>query len=80
LHGAAELVGALARNCIHGRGRREEALALRLVSSVVPAAELLAEAERVAAQIARAPRALVARTKAKIVRRARIEFQTTLDL
>lgn len=58
----------------------EEALALRLVFAVVPPDALLAAAGRVAAQIARAPRALLARTKAKAARRARIDFETTLDL
>jgi enoyl-CoA hydratase len=74
--------GAVARDlCLTGRRvDAQEALALRLVSAVVPPDELPAEAARVAAQIARAPRALLARTKAKIARRARIEFQTTLDL
>jgi enoyl-CoA hydratase len=74
--------GAVARElCLTGRRvDAQEALELRLVSTVVPPDELPAEAARFAAQIARAPRALLARTKAKIARRARIEFQATLDL
>jgi enoyl-CoA hydratase len=74
--------GAVARElCLTGRRvDAEEALALRLVSAVVPPDALLVEAGRVAAEIARAPRALLARTKAKAARRARIDFQTTLEL
>jgi enoyl-CoA hydratase len=56
-----------------------EALALGLVSSVVPAAQVLDEARRLAALAARAPREVLVRTKAKAVRRAGVAG-TTLDL
>ena len=57
-----------------------EALRLRLVSSVVPPEHLPGEVARVTAQIARAPREVLVRTKAKIIRRAGIAPGTTLDL
>jgi enoyl-CoA hydratase/carnithine racemase len=57
-----------------------EARALRLVSSVVPAAELADEVQRWAAQILRAPRELLLRTKQKIIRRAGAHPARTLDL
>ena len=74
--------GALARElCLTGRQLTAvEALALRIVSAVVPAAELEAESRRWAAQIVRAPREVLKRTKAKIIRRAAVVFQTTLEL
>jgi enoyl-CoA hydratase len=78
-----ELVGgAVARElCLTGRRiDAVEALAVRLVSAVVPQADLMAEAARWAARIARAPRPLLLRTRAKIRRRAGIAFRTTLDL
>ncbi|MBI4518744.1 MAG: enoyl-CoA hydratase/isomerase family protein [Deltaproteobacteria bacterium] len=74
--------GALARElCLTGRSvGAAEALALRLVSAVVPAEELEAQTRRWAAQIVRTPRDILKRTKAKIIRRAAIGFRTTLDL
>ena len=74
--------GALARElCLTGRQvTAAEALALRIVSAVVPAAELEAESRRWAAQIVRAPREVLKRTKAKIIRRAAVVFRTTLEL
>ncbi len=64
--------GAVARDlCFTGREvAAAEALALRLVSRVVPAGQLAAVAVQTAALIARAPRAVLLRTKAKAVRRA----------
>ena len=74
--------GAVARDlCFTGRAvDASEALRLHLVSAVVPAAELLAEAGRFAAQIARAPRDVLVRTKAKALRRSGITAGATLDL
>jgi enoyl-CoA hydratase len=77
-----DLVGAaVARDlCFTGRAiDAHEAMRLHLVSSVVPPAELPAEAARFAAHIARAPRDVLMRTKAKAVRRAGVAG-TTLDL
>jgi enoyl-CoA hydratase len=73
--------GAVARDlCMTGRSvTAAEALALRLVTSVVPAGETLIEARRLAALTARAPREVLVRTKAKAVRRAGVAG-TTLDL
>jgi enoyl-CoA hydratase len=78
-----ELVGgAVARElCLTGRSvDAGEALALRLVSAVVAREALDDEVARWTAQIARAPRELLLRTKQKIVRRADIRPQRTLDL
>jgi enoyl-CoA hydratase len=74
--------GAVARDlCFTGRIiDAEEALALRLVSRVVPPAELMETARQFAAQIARAPRDVLVRTKAKATRRAGIVGDRTLDL
>lgn len=74
--------GAVARDlCFTGRKvDAAEALALRLVSRVVPAADLPTAAAETAAQIARAPRELLLRTKAKVLRRAGISVGGTLDL
>ncbi|MHA1113454.1 MAG: enoyl-CoA hydratase/isomerase family protein [Alphaproteobacteria bacterium] len=74
--------GAVARELVL-TGRRveaEEARTLRLVSAVVPAAELHAEAARVAAQITQAPRYFLRRTKAKILQRAGFTALATQDL
>ena len=73
--------GALARDlCMTGRSvTAAEALALRLVTSVVPAGGALDEARRLAALTTQAPREVLARTKAKAVRRARVAG-STLDL
>jgi enoyl-CoA hydratase/carnithine racemase len=57
-----------------------EALDLHLVSQGVPDAERMTVARALASQIARAPREILIRTKAKIIRRAAIEFRTALDL
>jgi enoyl-CoA hydratase/carnithine racemase len=73
--------GAVARDlCFTGRAvDAREALRLHLVSAVVPAADLPAETGRFAAQIARAPRDVLLRTKAKAIRRAGVAG-ATLDL
>ena len=57
-----------------------EALALRLVSAVVPPAELPGEVDRWAGMILQAPRELLLRTKQKIIRRAGQHPPATLDL
>ena len=78
-----ELVGgAVARElALTGRTvHAAEALALRLVSSVVPPGELAAEVGRWTAQILQAPRELLLRTKQKIIRRAGAHPARTLDL
>jgi enoyl-CoA hydratase/carnithine racemase len=64
--------GAVARDlCFTGRSvTAGEALALGLVSKVVPAAELATESAELAARIARAPREVLLRMKAKVTRRA----------
>lgn len=74
--------GAVARDlCFTGRAvDAREALRLHLVSAVVPAADLPAEAERFATQIARAPRDVLLRTKAKAIRRSGVTAGATLDL
>jgi enoyl-CoA hydratase/carnithine racemase len=74
--------GSVARDlCFTGRKvDAEEAWALKLVSRVVPAADLAAAAADTAAQIARVPRDLLLRTKAKVLRRAAIAVEGTLDL
>ena len=73
--------GAVARDlCFTGRPvDAHEALRMRLVSAVVPVADLPAETERFATQIARAPRDVLLRTKAKAIRRAAVAG-ATLDL
>jgi enoyl-CoA hydratase len=78
-----ELVGgALARElCLTGRRvDAEEALRLHLVSAVVEPGRLLEGARRIAAEIARAPREVLLRTKAKILRHAGVRAGATLDL
>ena len=74
--------GSVARDlCFTGRKiDAAEALSLRLVSRVVPPAGLAAAAAETAAQIARVPRELLMRTKAKVLRRAAISVRGTLDL
>lgn len=57
-----------------------EALALRLVSSVVPPASLAAEVDRWTTNIRRAPRENLLRTKQKVIRRAGVHPRATLDL
>jgi enoyl-CoA hydratase len=74
--------GALARElCMTGR-RIDAAEAERrgLVSSVVPHPALDDEVARYTAQIVRAPRDVLLRTKAKAVRRAAVATDSTLDL
>lgn len=78
-----DLVGAAVARDLCFTGRKidaAEALAFRLVSRVVPASELAAAATETAAQIARVPRDLLLRTKAKVLRRGRITVEGTLDL
>jgi len=78
-----ELVGGAVARELALTGRvvdAREAHRLRLVASVVPPEHLPDEARRVTAQIARAPREVLLRTKAKIVRRAGIAPGATLDL
>jgi enoyl-CoA hydratase len=74
--------GAVARDlCLTGRIIGvEEALAMRIVSRVVPPDELMDAARQTAAQIARAPRDMLVRTKAKATRRAATVSDRTLDL
>ena len=73
--------GAVARDlCLTGRVvSAEEALALHLVTRVVAPEELIDEVLQTAAQVARAPRDVLLRTKAKAVRRAGVAG-ATLDL
>lgn len=74
--------GAIARE-LALTGRRidaAEAEQLHLVARVHPRAALLEGAMAVARDIARAPRPLLLRTKAKALRRAGIEVGRTLDL
>ncbi len=74
--------GAIARDlCFTGRKvDAAEALSLHLVSRVVAPGELAAAASETAQQIARVPRELLLRTKAKVLRRAGIAAEGTLDL
>jgi len=74
--------GAVARDlCLTGRKvDAAEAKALGLVSSVVSASDLDEEAARWSARMSAAPRHLLQRTKAKIIRRAAIDAAKTLDL
>jgi enoyl-CoA hydratase/carnithine racemase len=73
--------GAVARDlCLTGRPvDAAEALALRLVSSVVAVDAVLDEAERLAALACQAPREVLMRTKGKAMRRAGVAGPT-LDL
>jgi len=75
------LGGAVARDlCMTGRVvDAEEALSLRLVTRVVDPAQLIDEVLVTAAQITRAPRDVLRRTKAKAIRRAAVAG-ATLDL
>jgi len=78
-----ELVGgAVARElCLTGRRvDAEEALRIHLVSAVVEPERLREEARRFAAQVTRAPREVLLRTKAKLLRRAGLRVGETLDL
>lgn len=78
-----ELVGGAVARELALTGRTvdaAEALALRLVSSVVPPEELRAEVERWTALILQAPRELLLRTKQKVIRHAGAHAARTLDL
>ena len=78
-----DLAGAAVARDLCFTGRiidASEALALRLVSRVVPPDRLLDEARQAAAQVARAPRDVLLRTKAKASRRAGVLQDRTLDL
>jgi enoyl-CoA hydratase len=78
-----ELVGGAVARDLCFTGRRldaEEAHAVHLVSRVVAPEDLAGAAGEVAGQIARVPRDLLLRTKAKVIRRARISGDGTLDL
>lgn len=70
--------GAVARDlCMTGRSiSASDALSLRLVTSVVPAGQAVTEAHRLGALVARAPREVLVRTKAKAVRRAGVAGST----
>jgi enoyl-CoA hydratase len=74
--------GAVARDlCFTGRRiDAEEAHTVHLVSRVVAPEDLAGATSEVATQIARVPRDLLLRTKAKVIRRARISADATLDL
>ena len=74
--------GGLARElCFTGRVvDAEEAKTLGLVSSVVPVDELADEVTRFTDMIARSPRDVLLRTKAKAIRRARVAESNTLEL
>jgi enoyl-CoA hydratase/carnithine racemase len=78
-----DLVGAAVARDLCFTGRKidaAEALSFRLVSRVVSPERLATAAAEVAAQIARVPRELLLRTKAKALRTAGITVGGTLDL
>lgn len=78
-----DLIGGAAARDLVLTGRRidaAEALRLGLVTEVVAPEALAARAVEVASQIARAPRAPLLRTKAKIIARTAITFKDTLSL
>jgi enoyl-CoA hydratase/carnithine racemase len=78
-----DLVGAsLARDlCLTGRTMdAAEALRVGFVSAVAAADELPAVAAQTAEAVARAPRDVLLRTKAKFIRRASVVAENTLDL
>jgi enoyl-CoA hydratase len=74
--------GAVARElCLTGRRvNTDEALTLRLVSSVVPRQELEAEVARFTALMTRAARENLMDTKAKAIQRAAFTTRATLEL
>jgi len=76
------LGGALARElCLTGREiTAEEAKQINLVTSVVPQNSLEEEVMRIAAQINRASRDNLIKTKSKIIQRANITGRLTLEL
>jgi enoyl-CoA hydratase/carnithine racemase len=78
-----DLVGGARARDLALTGRRidaTEALALGLVTRIVPAASLLDEAVDIAREIAQAPRDVLLAMKAKIIRRTGVEPGATLDL
>lgn len=78
-----DLVGAsVARDlCLTGRPMdADEALRIGFVSAVVSGDELMAQASETASAIARAPREILQRTKAKFIRRSGVVSDKTLDL
>jgi len=78
-----DLVGAsVARDlCLTGRVMEAaEAQRIGFVSSVVPVDELMAQAMETASAIARAPRDILQRAKAKFTRRSGVVSGKTLDL
>jgi enoyl-CoA hydratase/carnithine racemase len=78
-----DLVGGAVARDLALTGRHldaDEALRLGVVSRVVAFDELEAATASVAAEIAAAPREILARMKAKIARRAGISVERTLDL
>jgi enoyl-CoA hydratase len=78
-----DLIGGSIARDLALTGRRvdaSEARALGLVSKVVASDRVVDEARSVAAEIASAPRDTLLRMKAKILRRARIEPGSTLEL
>jgi enoyl-CoA hydratase len=78
-----DLVGAsVARDlCLTGRAMDSaEALRIGFVSAVVSGDELMAQASETASAIARAPREILQRTKAKFIRRSGVVSDKTLDL
>jgi enoyl-CoA hydratase/carnithine racemase len=78
-----DLVGAsVARDlCLTGRAMdADEALRIGFVSAVVSGDELMAQASETASAIARAPREILQRPKAKFIRRSGVVSDTTLDL
>jgi enoyl-CoA hydratase/carnithine racemase len=78
-----DLVGGAAARDLCFTGRRIEAVEaerLGLVTVLVPDAQVLEEALGLAAGIASAPREVLVRTKAKVVRRAATAPSGTLDL
>jgi enoyl-CoA hydratase/carnithine racemase len=78
-----DLVGGAAARDLALTGRAvdaDEARTLGLVSRVVPPGELLDEAMAVAHEIAGAPRDILLQMKAKILRRAGVRPDATLDL
>lgn len=74
--------GAVARDlCFSGRTvESAEALALRLVTQVVPDADLPQAARDYAGLVARGPREVLMRTKAKAIARAAVIRERTLEL
>lgn len=90
-HRFSQVVYAPLHDCVGGARARDlvltgrrvdgpEALALGLVTRVVPSASLLGEAVDIAREIAQAPRDVLMAMKAKIIRRAGVEPGATLDL